>query len=336
MKKCPYCSAEILDDAEFCLYCMRQLSDKTAVKNKTLKPYWPFALIGTLLALLTCAIILLILNGGNNTPSGHSSINKNSTMILSSLNPPTSEENIEINSENISGENQTFNNNSVEASTPHTNKNDFDSAHTESTTNENSSTTDDGKTDDPPSSPIIDNSSNGERVDESSSEQASSTPTPSKKEEPTKPTWEVKAVDGGVEITGIENYNATGSYEVPSQIDGKTVIGIGLQAFYYEQDLKSITLPDTLKYIDEQAFANCNSLTEIIIPANVTEIKSNAFMSCRQLTRVYIKSGKVTIANYAFSNSYQRNVTLTIYAPSSVMDKFTALSYDAEYVEWNG
>ena len=92
---------------------MRQLSDKTAVKNKTLKPYWPFALIGTLLALLTCAIILLILNGGNNTPSGHSSINKNSTMILSSLNPPTSEENIEINSENISGENQTFNNNSV-------------------------------------------------------------------------------------------------------------------------------------------------------------------------------------------------------------------------------
>ena len=149
--------------------------------------------------------------------------------------------------------------------------------------------------------------------------------------------WLTRNVDGGVEITGIGEKISSGNYTIPSQINGKTVVGIGNQAFYYESGVKKITLPETLTYIGEQAFANAGGLTSVVIPSRVTSIGSNAFTSCKYLADVYIKSENISIDSYAFSTVYQRNVTLTIHAPSSVMNSMQArMLWDAEYEEWNG
>ena len=49
--------------------------------------------------------------------------------------------------------------------------------------------------------------------------------------------------------------------------------------------LRTITLPETLTWIDSYAFYNCTSLQEIIIPAGVTYFGSNVFRYCTSMTR---------------------------------------------------
>ena len=148
----------------------------------------------------------------------------------------------------------------------------------------------------------------------------------------TKP-WETRDVEGGVEITGIGIVEASGNYVIPSEIDGKTVVGIGEYAFYYNT-IKSIIIPDTVTYIGASAFSNVRELTTISIPSSVKQIGTNAFLPCASLSTVYILSSDLELGNYVFSSIYNRNCTLTIYAPATLMRKLMA--YDAEIVEWNG
>ena len=165
-----------------------------------------------------------------------------------------------------------------------------------------------------------------------SSNQSSSTPTP----EPVQ-AWTVKEVAGGVEITGINVENPNGVYEIPSKMNGKTVVGIADYAFYYESGIKSITIPDTVRSIGEHAFESCKGITSIVIPSSVTEIKVNAFTECSKLSTVYIKSTNITVDSHAFSTMYQRDVDLTIYAPKSAdLSTLARFNWDADYVEWNG
>lgn len=166
---------------------------------------------------------------------------------------------------------------------------------------------------------------------EISSGQGSSTPSE------TAEIWYTEDVPGGVEITGIKTESPDGIYEIPSKINGKTVVGIGKKAFYYETGIKSITLPETVQYIDEQAFAYAKSLTSIVIPSSCTRIGLNAFTECRRLSAVYIKSTNISVDGYAFSTMYQRDVELTVYAPEDTgLSEVTRIYWDADYVEWNG
>ncbi len=331
MKKCPFCSAKILDDAEFCLYCMRQLTPKAVAQSnhKRKKSYWWIVLLSILLALIVCAAVILTIKYGANIDKKVVSSNNYSSDYSEAIIgndedvydiAPEKETNGDTSKEDtVVGESVPATSSSSKVENPPKTP-DSDETDGSNDTTTQASPNDDTKTENDNSTTIT-----------------PSLPSKDPQPEATKQTWSVNEVDGGIEITGIENYNASGNYEIPSQINGKTVVGIGFQAFYYEQDLKSITLPVTLKYISEQAFANCNSLTEIVIPANVTEIQNNAFLPCKNLSDIYIKSTNVNIANYAFSTSYQRNVTLTIHAQSTVMDSMKARIYwDAEYEEWNG
>ena len=63
----------------------------------------------------------------------------------------------------------------------------------------------------------------------------------------------------------------------------------------------SSTLPDRLKEIDADAFADCTSLTSFDIPSGVTAIGSRAFAGCTSLTTVRIPASVSSIGTGAFN-----------------------------------
>ncbi len=58
---------------------------------------------------------------------------------------------------------------------------------------------------------------------------------------------------------------------------------ISSKAFYDNQQLKSLTLPNSLKSIENAAFMNCTNIESIVIPPNLTYIGQAAFLNLRRL-----------------------------------------------------
>ena len=55
---------------------------------------------------------------------------------------------------------------------------------------------------------------------------------------------------------------------------------------------KSVSIPNTVKIIGEEAFANNETITEVTFSDNVKEVRYGAFGNCLNLTSVYYKSSK--------------------------------------------
>ncbi len=80
------------------------------------------------------------------------------------------------------------------------------------------------------------------------------------------------------------------------------VTNIGKGAFSQCASLSSITIPSSVTSIGESAFSYCSSLSCITIPANVTNIDGWAFYTCTNLTSVAIPNSVTTIGEAAFYN----------------------------------
>ena len=74
---------------------------------------------------------------------------------------------------------------------------------------------------------------------------------------------------------------------IPSVYNGLPVVCISYGAFRYEEDIVSVTFPDSIVRISEEAFHGCTSLKEIVIPEGVKYIGEYAFLSCTGVTKIY-------------------------------------------------
>jgi len=135
-------------------------------------------------------------------------------------------------------------------------------------------------------------------------------------------------------ITITKYIGAGGSVGIPSQLDGKTVTGIGKDAFYECSSVNSVIIPysvtsigemafqfcinltdvtigNSVKSIGEQAFVGCISLTSVIIPDSVTDIEKMTFYGCYNLTDVIIGNNVKSIGENAFGIcSSLNNITI--------------------------
>ena len=95
----------------------------------------------------------------------------------------------------------------------------------------------------------------------------------------------------------------------------KTKVSVIPQKYaYYQTNLQTLLLPETLILIDDYAFANCIGLTSITIPNNVTNIGMYAFCGCLSLTSITIPEGIETLYG-TFTDSGLVNITLKGHVP---------------------
>jgi len=124
---------------------------------------------------------------------------------------------------------------------------------------------------------------------------------------------------------------------------GSKLTTIGKNAFF-ESGLSSITLPNQVKTIGEQAFQKCTGLTSINLPASLTSIGgsafngcnelatltfadtyegltigNNAFYNCKLVKDLYLKEGITTIGSGAFSRDEEGSTSLlkNLYLPTT-------------------
>ena len=96
---------------------------------------------------------------------------------------------------------------------------------------------------------------------------------------------------------------------IPSSISGKTVIGISDYAFsnncYGKNNIKNITIPDTVKHIGENAFYNSDYIEKINISENssLEEIRRGAFSNIPNLKSLVIPNNVDYIDEGAFFNT---------------------------------
>lgn len=108
---------------------------------------------------------------------------------------------------------------------------------------------------------------------------------------------------------------------IPSKINGITVETIGHTAFRYSS-VTSVTIPDSVTFISDSAFAYCSNLTNISIPNSVTSIGFSAFGGCTKLESITLPSSLRSISEALFSGCSQLT---TIHIPVSV----TSIENDA-------
>lgn len=64
--------------------------------------------------------------------------------------------------------------------------------------------------------------------------------------------------------------------------------------------LEQVEIPDSVKFIDAQAFSGCKKLTSVILPKGLSCIESSVFEGCEQITGITLPKHIKEIREYAF------------------------------------
>lgn len=328
MKKCPFCKADIEDNARFCLYCMKPLNEKEVIPPPQRKPqWWPFAVAAVLLVALLVVILLIPKENADWPLESTGEESTSTSQIVDSQASKATDEGTQ-NTQNEGGESQgdtTLEENQNATGTPGTNQKPDQNQNintqtpTESTTPATKPTTPTKAPTNPATTPQ-ETTQPEETTEETTLPENTTVPETQK----TEVVYTYRAARAGddfnaqyqntgndIVITGIFQPSADGTYDIPSYIDGKKVIAIVANAFS-GSNAKIVYVPATVKTIWNYAFAGCG-LTDIYFRGNAIYTEGNAFSS--------------SIIIHCSASCSDRNFRYY---------KNSATNYGATWAEWNG
>ena len=320
MKKCPFCNAEIEENARFCLYCMNSLEEKELIETpKERKRWWPVLLAAVLVLVLAviCAIVL---------PKEKNLSDKTQGTPQNQTNLTSQHENDE---DNAPSEDTTGSDENEQHTTPPV----INEADISNSSGKNPTPTK------PATKPNVNNTPNsnnnsGDNNPNGKEEEEIETPT-TPDEDPIDTVasylyrdakygddFAVHAdLENAVVIIGVSSPSSNGEYKIPETLDNKKVIAIMGLAF------SDGAIKDTVK--------------KVIVPSSVKTIWNNAFADCYNLTDIYFCGNSIYVEGNAFAPKSNRTGTLTIHCSYDCSDRNyryyrnSAIYYEAQYEEWN-
>lgn len=87
------------------------------------------------------------------------------------------------------------------------------------------------------------------------------------------------------ELTLLPN-NYTEEINIPNQVNGIKVTAIGNGCFARNQNIKTITIPQTIQQIGSEAFVTCKNLESLSIPSSVKVLGNGCFEFCENLKQI--------------------------------------------------
>lgn len=103
-------------------------------------------------------------------------------------------------------------------------------------------------------------------------------------------------------------------------------------AFAYS-GIERIALPDSMQEINDYAFAFCSALTDLDLGEGLTYIRNASFYSCESLAEVTLPESLIYVGQYAFAGTAMKSVTIPATMESIL---FCAFGYDADYTATGG
>ena len=98
------------------------------------------------------------------------------------------------------------------------------------------------------------------------------------------------------------NSVATADITLPTEVNGRDIVGIAANAFKAENSIKSVVIPDTYTYISDYAFYDCDSLTSVKMSAKIDTLGIGVFASCDLLSSINIPTTLKEIPQFAFQD----------------------------------
>lgn len=146
--------------------------------------------------------------------------------------------------------------------------------------------------------------------------------------EPIYPEKDAEASEGleFVYIQSSDEYHVSGIGDctdteiiIPKYYKGKLVCGIGAYAFEHNQNITSVTIPETVGVIGVGAFSYCQSLGSVTMPESVNKLTlgPGAFSNCINLESINLPDGITKICGRIF---YDCRSLKEVNIPKSVIE----------------
>ena len=129
----------------------------------------------------------------------------------------------------------------------------------------------------------------------------------------------------------LNNIRYTLQTNISEVVLPETIRKVGKEAFYYLTDIKKVNMPSSLIEIGEDAFWS-TGISEVILPDGLKTVGRNAFQYCNDLTKLVIPQSVESISGNAFyCSSYSGNEILEIIChnptPIPLSEQFANTTY---------